>query len=98
MLKVFASLISGSCRANGISISDYTVNRTPVPHTFVPGNVALGSGSLDLKVSAYQGSGSVQSSEIVTQDIFKFASVRTVLKSSGIPGVVEGFFFYRKRV
>jgi hypothetical protein len=98
MLKVYAPLNSGSCRSNGISISNYTVDNPPVPHSFVPGNVALGSGSLDLKVSAYQGNGSVQSSEIVTNDIFKFASVRTVLKSSGVSGVVEGNFFYRKRV
>jgi hypothetical protein len=98
MLKAYAPLNSGSHRSNGISISNYTINRTPVPYTFVPGNVALGSGSLDLKVSAYQGNGSVQSSEMVTNDIFKFASVRTVLKSSGVPGVVEGNFFYCKRV
>jgi hypothetical protein len=96
MLKVYAPLNPGSCSSNGLSISDYTVDRTPLPHTFVPGNVALGSGSLDLKVSAYQGNGSVQSSEVLTDDTFKFASVRTVLKSSGIPGVVEGNFFYCK--
>ena len=65
-------------------------------YAFVPGNVALGSGSLDLKVSAYEGSGNVQSAEIVTNDIFKYGSVRTVLKSSGVPGVVEGNFFYCK--
>jgi hypothetical protein len=98
MLKVSAPLNSSSRRSNGISISNYTVKGTPVPHSFVPGNVALGSGSLDLKVSAYHGTGSVQSSEIVTNNLFKFASVRTVLKSSGIPGIVEGNFFYCKRV
>jgi len=30
--------------------------------------------------------------------MFKYASVRTVLKSSGVPGVVEGNFFYGKRL
>ena len=85
-------------RSKGISISNYAIEDTPMSYTFVPENVALGSGSVDLKVSAYNGTGNVQSSEILTQDIFKFASVRTVLKSSGVPGVVEGNFFYCKRV
>jgi hypothetical protein len=47
-----------------------------------------------MKVSAFTGSGSIQSSEIATNDVFKYASVRTVVKSSGVPGVVEGNFFY----
>ena len=98
MLKVYALLNFGSCRKNGISVSKYTVNKANLPHTFVPGNVAFGSGSLDLKVSAYDGSGSVQSSEIVTRNTFKFASVRTVIKSSTTPGVVEGNFCYCKPV
>ena len=53
---------------------------------------------MDLKVNAYTGNGSVQSAEIVTNSMFKYASVRTVLKSSGVPGVVEGNFFYGKLV
>ncbi|KAG5643179.1 hypothetical protein DXG03_001383 [Asterophora parasitica] len=85
-----ASLLS----ANGISISNYPISAGPVPRTFTPNNVAFGSGSLDMKVSAYRGSGSVLSSEILTNDLFKYASVRTVLKSSGVPGVCEGNFFY----
>jgi hypothetical protein len=48
-----------------------------------------------MKVSAYNGNGNIISSEIATNDRFKYASVRTVLKSSGVPGVVEGNFFYR---
>ncbi|KAH0582422.1 hypothetical protein H2248_010365 [Termitomyces sp. 'cryptogamus'] len=47
-----------------------------------------------MKVSAYSGSGAIFSSEMVTNDIFKYASVRTVLKSSPVGGVVEGNFFY----
>jgi hypothetical protein len=35
---------------------------------------------------------------MATQDHFKYASVRTVQKSSKTPGVVEGNFFYRKSV
>jgi hypothetical protein len=33
---------------------------------------------------------------MVTQNTFKYASVRTFLKSSTTPGVVEGNFFYRE--
>ncbi|KAG6832576.1 hypothetical protein H0H87_001232 [Tephrocybe sp. NHM501043] len=81
-------------RSHGVSVSNYVVTFGPVPHTFTPSNLAFGSGSLDMKVSAYSGSGAVLSSEIVTDDLFKYASVRTVLKSSGVGGVVEGNFFY----
>ncbi|KAF9448217.1 glycoside hydrolase family 16 protein [Macrolepiota fuliginosa MF-IS2] len=77
----------------GLGVSDYSINSTPVPRTFVPSNVALGNGALNLKVSAFSG-GSIQSAEMVTQDQFKYASVRTIQKSSTTPGVVEGNFFY----
>lgn len=66
------------------------------PHVFLGSNVALGNGTLDLKVSAYPGSGHIQAAEVTTDDNFKYASVRTVLKSSKTRGVVEGNFFYRK--
>lgn len=56
----------------------------------------MGNGALNFKVSAYSGSGAIQSAEMATQDHFKYASVRTVQKSSRTPGVVEGNFFYRK--
>lgn len=78
----------------GISISNYGISSGPVPRVFVPSNVALGNGALNLKVSAYSGSGSIQSAEISTNDHFESASVRTVLQSSKTPGIVEGNFFY----
>lgn len=37
----------------------------------------------------------VQDTEVVTNDVFKYAPVWTVLKSSLTPGVCEGFFFCR---
>ncbi|KAH0579880.1 hypothetical protein H2248_002708 [Termitomyces sp. 'cryptogamus'] len=80
--------------SNGISISSYGVTSGPVPHTFTPNNLAFDSGSLNMKVSAYAGSGAILSSQMVTNDIFKYASVRTVLKSSPVGGAVEGNFFY----
>ncbi|EKM74934.1 hypothetical protein AGABI1DRAFT_47135 [Agaricus bisporus var. burnettii JB137-S8] len=85
-----ASLLSSF----GIGISSDTVRSTPIPRTSVPSNIALGNGALNLKVSRYSGSGAVQSAEMVTRDTFKFASVRTSMKSSKTPGVVEGNFFY----
>ncbi|PPQ82895.1 hypothetical protein CVT25_009682 [Psilocybe cyanescens] len=76
-----------------IGISQYGPLGTPVPHDFVASNVAFGNGYLGLKVNAYT-SGSVHSAEIVTNDVFKYASVRTVLKSTAVQGIVEGNFFY----
>ncbi|KAK0489487.1 concanavalin A-like lectin/glucanase domain-containing protein [Armillaria luteobubalina] len=95
----FTSAQSGGNAANflsqyGLSISDYNVASTPIAHDFIPGNVLLGNGVLQLKVSSYGGSGSVKSAEVVTDDTFTYASVRTVLKSSTTPGVCEGNFFY----
>ncbi|KAG7446743.1 concanavalin A-like lectin/glucanase [Guyanagaster necrorhizus] len=79
---------------HGLSISNYNVASTPVAHDFVPANVLLGNGVLQLKVTSYSGSGSVESAEVVTDDTFAYASVRTVLKSSATFGVCEGNFFY----
>ncbi|PFH53721.1 glycoside hydrolase family 16 protein [Amanita thiersii Skay4041] len=86
-----ASLLS----SHGISIDTGLIGTTPIPHQFVAQNVLLGSGSVDLKVNAYNpSSGQVVSAEMATTDQFLYASVRTVLKSSGVPGVVEGNFMY----
>ncbi|KAJ7599608.1 hypothetical protein C8J56DRAFT_879410 [Mycena floridula] len=79
---------------NGFSISDYgPLDSTPDQHTFTPDNVAFGSGTLDMKVSAYT-SRSVQCAEIVSNDAATYGSVRVVYKSSTTKGVVEGNFFY----
>ena len=84
-----------SPRNYGIAISNYPVSSKPVPHDFVTSNVAFGDGALNLKVDAFTGD-SVHSAEIITTDKLKYASVRTVLKSSPVPGIVEGNFFYRQ--
>ncbi|KAF5326278.1 hypothetical protein D9611_000486 [Ephemerocybe angulata] len=85
---------------NGFSISDWPVTDTPpaISHTFVPGNVALTNGALSLKVNAYSGSGNVIGAEFSTNAEFKYVSVRTVQKSSSVPGVCEGNFFYKDQV
>lgn len=79
-----------------MSISDYGPLDGPVKHTFVPGNVVLGDGVLEVKVNAYDGSGNVNCGEIQSNDAFLYGSMRTVLKSSGVPGIVEGMFTYRE--
>lgn len=83
-----------SHRDHGISISNYAVSSTPVAHDFAASNVAFGDGALNLKVDAFTGD-SVHSAEIITTDKLQYASVRTVLKSSPVAGIVEGNFFYR---
>lgn len=78
-------------------ISDYGVGSSPVAHDFTPSAVSFGAGTLNLKVSAYVPSqGSVHGAEIVTNSEFLYGSMRTVMKSSAVPGIVEGLFFYRK--
>ncbi|KAF8149504.1 concanavalin A-like lectin/glucanase domain-containing protein [Crassisporium funariophilum] len=79
--------------SHGLTISNYPVQSVPIPHDFVRQNVVTGAGTLDLKVDAFSRD-TVASSEILTQDLFKYASVRTVMKSSSVPGIVEGNFFY----
>jgi len=56
--------------------------------------VAFGDGALNLKVDAFTGD-SIHSAEIITTDKLEYTSVRTVLKSSPVLGIVEGSFFYR---
>ena len=56
--------------------------------------MAFGDGALNLKVDAFTGD-SIHSAEIITTDKLEYTSVRTVLKSSPVLGIVEGSFFYR---
>lgn len=81
-------------------VSDYSVPNDPLNHTFTPANAALstvdGFTVLDLKVSAYT-SGNVICAAVGTDSVsIEYASVRTMLKSSPIEGIVEGNFFYRE--
>ncbi|KAF8888347.1 concanavalin A-like lectin/glucanase domain-containing protein [Infundibulicybe gibba] len=94
----FSKASGGSAAAflaqHEMGISNDLITHGPIPHAFTSNNVALGSGTLNLKVSAYSGSGSVQSAEISTNERFKYGSIRTVVRSSPTPGVCEGFFTY----
>lgn len=79
----------------GLQISDYPVDeKNAISHYFSPDNVALGAGSVDLTVRAYDGGEYVYGAEIVTADTTLYGSLRTVLKSSTTGGVCEGMFFY----
>lgn len=82
-----------------LSISNFNVGSTPVVHTFFPSNVAIGNnGSLELTVKSYAGSGPVSSAEISTTAEFTYCSARTVMKTSSVPGVCVGSFFYQSDV
>lgn len=83
-------------RANDLFISDWdlTIDERFLTDTLTPNNVALTNGALNMKVSAYAGSGNVFAAEIGTTYNFKYGSVRTYLKSSSVPGVCEGNFLY----
>ncbi|KAJ3510348.1 hypothetical protein NMY22_g16000 [Coprinellus aureogranulatus] len=82
--------------SQGLYISDWDIPDPQfISHTFTPNNVALTNGALSLKVSKYSGSGNIISAEIFTEENVKYASVRTVLKSSTTKGVCEGMFFYK---
>ncbi|PPQ71287.1 hypothetical protein CVT24_012341 [Panaeolus cyanescens] len=86
---------AGLLRTYGLSISNYPVASQPVTRDFRRENVRLGDGTLDLHVNAYsEADGTLYSAEVLTDDTFKYASVRTVLKSSRTPGVVQGNFFF----
>ncbi|KAF8149497.1 concanavalin A-like lectin/glucanase domain-containing protein [Crassisporium funariophilum] len=78
----------------GFGISSYPIIGTPYPREFLPANVLFGEGTLDMKVNAFFGTGSIGSAEFATLEHFQYGSVRTVQKSSSVPGVVEGNFFY----
>ncbi|KAF5351666.1 hypothetical protein D9756_007716 [Leucocoprinus leucothites] len=87
--------VSALLSSNGLADYSYQVKSEPFSYTLTPSNILAGDGALNLKVSAYTGSGPVQGAVMGTQDRFRYASVRTVQKSSKTPGVVEGNFFYR---
>ncbi|CAA7260642.1 unnamed protein product [Cyclocybe aegerita] len=80
--------------AHGFYASAYPIDATPISREFTQDNVNFGTGALNLKVNAYSGSGPVIGAEIGTLEQFLYGSVRTVQRSSSVPGVVEGNFFY----
>jgi len=76
------------------NISNYPVkDKKHLDRIFDKRNVSLGTGTLDLKVSAYT-SGAVRVAGILTQDTYTYSSVRVVLKSSTTAGVCQGIFYY----
>ncbi|KAI5476568.1 glycoside hydrolase family 16 protein [Pseudohyphozyma bogoriensis] len=78
-----------------IAVSDYTVGTTPNEHAFVPDNVAIVDGVLQLTVSGGAGSGTVPSAEIATNFKVLYANITTRAKASSVPGVCHGFFSYK---
>ena len=92
-----STTFTGSVLPNWLIASDNTVQDTSsnpnalYDHTFVPSNVAVSGGYLNLKVPGGQTSGPIRSAEVATSiSNILYASVRvnTILTSE--PGVVDG--------
>ena len=68
---------------------------SPFSQQYVPANVAVADGSLQLKVPGGQTSSPIQGAQIVAsdQDIL-YGSVRTTAQASSVAGTVHGFFYY----
>jgi hypothetical protein len=79
---------------HGFYVSDYDIPSGPVGRSFNPDNVYFGNGVLNMRVNGYNGNGLIQSAEIGSTKAATYGSVKVVYKSSGVPGVVEGNFFY----
>ncbi|KAM0751254.1 concanavalin A-like lectin/glucanase [Meredithblackwellia eburnea MCA 4105] len=77
--------------ANRLSVSNYTVGSTPLPHTFTPDNVDIVNGALRLKVTG----GSINSAEIATKFTMLYANITTRAKISKVPGTCASTFFYK---
>ncbi|KAL0942754.1 uncharacterized protein CTRU02_200640 [Colletotrichum truncatum] len=82
----FSKITDGKLPA-GLKISDYPVDG----YEYVPQNVAIGDGFLQLKVNK----GTFKSGEVTTLRKVKYASVRTVAVLSNTVGVCNGMFFYQ---
>lgn len=80
----------------GLYVTEYQMpdpSKGPVPREFLKSNVYFGNGVLNMRVNGYTG-GFIKGAEIATLNSAPYGSVRVQYKSSGVPGVCEGNFFY----
>ena len=92
MYKFAGNALPEGLRASNYPVFD-TVNNPNAHnnHSFVPENVSVKDGWLNLKVPGGQTSNSISCAEVTTTaSNILFASVRVKAKLSGEPGVVNG--------
>ena len=82
---------SGSTLPTGLSASNYKVGKIPNQHEYVPNNVDVSGGFLNLIVNGGQSTDSaICGAEVVTDFTIASASVETYAILSEVPGVVNG--------
>ncbi|GAA6011725.1 hypothetical protein JCM11491_000730 [Sporobolomyces phaffii] len=79
---------------NGFSIATEFIETEPITHTFKKENIDWSDGALRMIVRGQKGSGDISSSEFRTDQSFLYGRVTTRAKSSPVPGVCHGFFWY----
>lgn len=93
---------TGSTLPSGLQASDYTVTDTAgnpqakYDHSFIPGNVKVSGGYLQLKVPGGQTKSPITCAEVTTSAsniLYASARINAILTSE--PGVVDGNFFYK---
>ncbi|KAK1992178.1 concanavalin A-like lectin/glucanase [Colletotrichum falcatum] len=88
----FGKLPDGAALPQGLHASQYPVSDT---HEYLPQNVFIRGGYLNLRVEGGQTAKPYRSGEVTTMATnIKYASVRTVAIFSETPGVCNGMFFY----
>ena len=83
--------------STGLEISTVHIPAGPAPYSqqYMPANIAVSDGSLQLKVPGHQSSSPVLGAQIVASDSdILYGSVRTTAQVSSVAGTVHGFFFY----
>ncbi|GAA5836088.1 hypothetical protein JCM11251_007366 [Rhodosporidiobolus azoricus] len=81
--------------SKGLWVSDWPIDSTPLPHTYLVDNVNIENGSLVLKVPAVAADGEVTGAEVATiDDQILYGTFTTWAKASPVPGVCHGFFTY----
>lgn len=89
---------TGSSLPSGLAASNWGISDPGAPfnHVFTPANAYVSGGYLNLKVPGGQTNSPLSAGEVSTtvSNIFH-ASVRTVAVLTDVPGVCNGFFFYK---
>lgn len=81
---------------NDLVISTYPIGSSPYTQLYTTANVAVSSGSLQLKVPGGQTASPILGAEVSTHDDdILYGSVRTMIKASTVAGTCHGAYFYK---